>query len=568
MRKTLFFSFISLFVLLFIITQASKQMTSKKSETDPVYIYVRQQVEETRRQQVTKMPVWLKQNRDMFRDQLAKAAEKSFEETGIWFFARGAGRGTDEQETVAVWGDLLFFGGLETLPGYSDKNRQQAIEFWKSWQNLETGKLYNPLYQDPQNPEIKRSTPSNRDDYSADAINTKYISTILKMLGDTLPLPVNIASNSNPGKDNFDELWGWIPQWYTSPSGMFPVLAAREVDEGSLKKIPQVEAGMGALIRAYNRETGMWRPEPLEEFPWNEYEPSSGFKIIARICGYIGMENFPKEILKVAIDNLLTHKNELYSSVETARNYGETMAHYLMLTDYRHDELLDAMELCLDGFCEPDLWLETASSGYCVFGSGIIGAFMNWEDLPFDNALKQYFRFEHGCTMKYRFVAGPYSNWVNVIPKKPEEIYGHSDYDVNKYGLKARNKEHWAKKITEVIAQQEIPLHLNTDGKTGEASFSFTLTKLQLTTLQAPYLKAIWSGEYEVFLNGIPVKTVQYNLPNVTAGWHVPQEAAESLHVGVNTITLKLLGPGKEQRPGAPLSEVAPFIQLGVIDWK
>lgn len=325
---------------------------------------------------------------------------------------------------------------------------------------------------------------------------------------------------------------------------------------------------MGALVRAYNKDTGMWRPEPLEEFPWRDYQPSSGFKIISRICGYVGMENFPENILKVAIDNLLSHKGELYEEVSTARNYGETMAHYIMLTDYRHDELLDAMEECLNGFRNPEVWENTGTGSYCVFGSGMIGAFMNWEDLPFDQALQQWMRFEHGCKMKWRFVAGPYANWVNVISKKPEEIFGHSGYDVEKYGIKARNQAHWTKKITEVILQQDVALRLDTDGKTGEGNFTFLLTKNQLAKLKAPYLKATWRGAYDVSLNGEPVKQVRYNLPDVPAGWYVPPSAANTLHVGENTVTVKLLSPGKEQKPNVHLSKETSFIRLGVIDWR
>ena len=558
----------TLFLMLIVVAPACTQVTNEDQQADPIYTFARQSVEETRRQQATQMPAWLKENRELLRDQMAVVAQKSFAETGIWFLARGAGRGKDEQETAAVWGDLLYFGDLETLPGYSEENRQQAIKFWQSWQNLETGRLYNPLYHDPQNPEVKRQTPGNRDDYSAEKINTKYLPTILKMLGAELPMPVNIASHADAGEDTFDNLWEWMPKWETSPSGMFPVLVAREVDEGNLEKIPKVEAGMGALIRAYNRETGMWRPEPLEGFPWKEYQPSSGFKILSRICGYVGMENFPEEVLKVAIDNLLDHKDELYAEVSTARNYGETVAHYLMLTDYRHDELLDAMELCLDGFKDPQLWKETASTGYCIFGSGMIGAFMNWEDLSFDQALNQWFRFEHGCTMKWRFVVGPYGNWVNVIPKSPEAIYGHTGYDVKQYGLKARNRAHWAKKITQLIPHQKVSLRFDDDGKTGEGTFTFQLTKEQLEKLKDPYLSATWSGAYEVSLNSESVKMVQYNLPDVPAGWYVPQLAANTLHVGENKVTVKLLGPGKEQKPGAPLSETTPFISIGVIDWR
>ena len=539
-----------------------------ESKADPIYDFARQRVEEARRQNKTKMPVWLKTNRDAYRDRLAAAAQESYKQTGIWFLARGAAREKDEQETAAVWGDLLIFGAIETLPGYSKKNHQQAIEFWQSWQNRETGRLYNPLYQDPQNPEMKRTTPGNRKDYSAETINVKYIPSILKMLGAELPGPVNMFTHANADKDTFDELWKWIPQWATSPAGAFPVEAARQLDDGNLEKIPQVEAGMGALLRAYNKETGMWRPEPLEGFPWRDYQPSTGFKIISRICGYVGMENFPEDILKVAIDNLLSHKGELYAEVSTARNYGETMAHYIMLTDYRHDELLDAMEECLNGFRSPEVWENTGTGAYCVFGSGMIGVFMNWEDLPFDRALQQWMRFEHGCTMKWRFVAGPYGNWVNVIPKKPEEIFGHSDYDVEKYGLKARNQAHWKKNITEVVPQQDVALRLETTSKTGEGTFTFTLTRDQLANLQAPYLKATWRGAYDVSLNGVPVKQVRYNLPDVPAGWYIPPSAANTLHVGENTVTVKLINPGKEQQPNAPLSKATSFIRLGVIEWR
>jgi hypothetical protein len=369
-------------------------------------------------------------------------------------------------------------------------------------------------------------------------------------------------------EDTFDQLWAWIPRWATSPAGAFPIAAALELDRGRLDKIPQVEAGMGALVRAYSRETGMWRPEPLEKLPWSDYEPSSGFKIISRICGYVGMENFPEPLVRTAIDNLLAHRGELYAYVSTARNYGETMAHYLMLTDYRHDELLDAMEECLKGFRDPAAWANTGEGCYSVFGSGLIGAFMNWEDLPFDQALGEWGRFEHGCKMKWRLVADPYGNWVNVIPKEPEAVFGHAKYDVKKYGLKARNKVHWAKKITDLKPPTDVALTLNADGKSGEGIFAFALTEAELAKCKAPYLKATWSGAYDVFLNGEPVKQVRYNLPDVPAGWYVPAAAAATLRVGENIVQVNLLGPGKDQKPGAPLSSAPPFLRLGVMNWQ
>jgi hypothetical protein len=177
----------------------------------------------------------------------------------IWFLARGASRITDEQETHAVWGDLLRFGDLTTLPGYSKENHRQAIEFWQSWQNRKTGRLYNPLYQDPQNPEVERDTPGNRGDYSAGAINVKYIPAILDILGAKLPGPVNTATHADAGVDTFDQLWRWIPQWATSPAGAFPVAAARQVDGGKPPAAAPEEEPVEEVA-----------PEPVEEAPAEE----------------------------------------------------------------------------------------------------------------------------------------------------------------------------------------------------------------------------------------------------------------------------------------------------------
>lgn len=545
---------------------------NRKSESispdDVKYAFARQRVEEARRQKITEMPIWLKNNRSTYRDKMRLLAQKCYEDIGIWFFARGSSRDTDEQESMAVWGDLLFFDKLENLPGYSEKNHRQAIEFWRSWQNLKTGRLYNPLYQDPQNPEIKRVTAGNRNEYSPDKINRKYIPNILAKLGSELPMPCNTETFADTCEDTFDRLWGEIKQWNTAPAGIFPVNAAYALDNGNLNKIPQVEAGMSALVRAYNRETGMWRPETLPDFPWSDYHPSSGFKIIARLCGYVGMENFPEAIFKTAIDNLIAHKAELHTHPAMARNYGETMAHYLMMGDYRHDELLDAMEECLEGFRDPKLWDGTDTSCYCIFGSGLIGAFMNWKDLPFDQALMEWHRFVQGCNMNWRFVADPYGNWVNVIPKESQEIFGHPKYDPQKYGLKARNKEHWSKKITELTPQQDIALKSNTDGNCDNGTFIFALTDGQLAKSTGLYLKATWSGAFDISINGIPVKQVRYNLPDLSAGWHIPVSAVKTLHAGKNIVGIKLTGPGKEQKPGTPISNTNPFIRIGIINWQ
>lgn len=465
--------------------------------------YARERVEEA----PTLMPTWLKRERDAYRDRLLALAEKSYSETGQWFLARGASRVTDEMETKVVWVDLLAFVKLEDLPGYSEENLRKAVAFWRSWQNLKTGQIFNPLYQDPQDPGAKRRTPGNRADYSPEQINMKYVPAILAALGSELPLPLRgLATNvrADAGEDTFDRLWESIALRNPAHAGAFPVEAAESLEAGDEGRIPQIEASMAALLRAYSRETGMWRAEPLPGFPWRDYQPSSGFKIVSRICGFWGMENFPETLVKTAVDNLLEHRSELHDHPSTARNYGETLAHCLAMSGYRSNEALEAMEECLEGFRDPPsgtmrpLWESTASSTYCVFGSGMIGAFMNWEDLPLEQGMTESGRFVHGCTIKWRFVADPLGNWVNVIPKRPEEIAGHPEYDAAIYGLKARHRAHWARRVFEVVpdlvAPGHVPLKHASDHAELSARFTLYLNQGQRDRLVAPHLKASWVG--------------------------------------------------------------------------
>ncbi|MDD5708491.1 MAG: hypothetical protein PHR35_21430, partial [Kiritimatiellae bacterium] len=432
-----------------------------------------------------------------------------------------------------------------------------------------TGRLYNPLYQDPQRPESKRHTPGNRGDYSAETVNVKYIPNILAALGAELPLPCHIEAHAALGEDTFDRLWAAMAEWSSSHAGMFPVTAALELEKGEVDRIPQIEAGMGALIRAYSRETGMWRPEPLRDFPWRDYPPSSGFKIVGRICGYLGMENFPADVLRTAVDNLLAHRGELHAHPAMARNYGETFLHFILMSDYRREEQLDAMEECLEGFRDPRWWEQTGDGSYCMFSSSQVGPYLHYRELSDHSPQKQASQaFDlHGCRLRWRFVADPFGHWVNVMPKEPEAVFGHPRYDITRHNLKARNQAHWAKKVTELAPPRNVALRLNADGATGEGSLRFHLAREQQAAAADLLLKASWRGAYDVRLNGERVKQVRYDLPDLPAGWTLPAAATGTLRAGDNIVTVHLLGPGREPKPGAALSTDKPFIRLGLMTW-
>ncbi|MFV2069954.1 MAG: hypothetical protein ACC645_23555, partial [Pirellulales bacterium] len=65
--------------------------TGADRDGNSAYAFARQRVEEAGRPRTTRMPAWLKANRDAYRDRLAAVAQESFAQTGVWFLARAAG---------------------------------------------------------------------------------------------------------------------------------------------------------------------------------------------------------------------------------------------------------------------------------------------------------------------------------------------------------------------------------------------------------------------------------------------------------------------------------------------
>ena len=58
----------TLFLILVVVAPACTQVTPEDQHADPIYTFARQRVEETRRQQATQMPAWLKENREVLCD--------------------------------------------------------------------------------------------------------------------------------------------------------------------------------------------------------------------------------------------------------------------------------------------------------------------------------------------------------------------------------------------------------------------------------------------------------------------------------------------------------------------
>lgn len=501
-------------------------------------------LEKARWPEETAMPDWIRERLNGYRDNLLAQARSSWEESGQWFFSRGAARDNDEQETVAVWVDVLQFVSLQELPGYSEENRQSAIAFWKSWQNRETGVMYNPRYQNPQKPEEMYLKPEDEKLYyrqkyhngMPNAVNDKYIVVILRALGSEPDIPV-----SSTGMIAYENLWAHIERSESSPAGGLPVNML--YGEGWEEKLPAIEAGFGAILRGYDRENGLWRIAPPARF--DQYTPSAGFKIIARLSGYCGLVNYPQEVIKNGIDALIAHREELNGTPDLARNWGEMTVHYLTITDYRREELFAILQKCLEGFRDPAWWESTKTASYCIFGSGMIGGILHWKELSYEKIPQMELRFKQGGDLNVRLEGDPYGNWVNIFPKPPEEA-GKT--------MKELTAEAWKRKI-ETIRQ---PVRFHPDNGT-PMEFSFASEGLS-----RPYLSASWAGKYEVFVNGHLVKRLEYDLPEHKAGLYIPTEYLSEN----NVVGVRYGGKGKQPLPGEPETAARPFMEIGVIDWR
>ena len=90
-----------------------------------------------------------------------------YREGYVWGLAQyepDQGRPFDEVGTCQFLGAVFGRNIQEQVPGYSERARRQALEYWQGWQNPETGRFHDP--EDP-----------NRQ------VNEKYVVALIQTLG-------------------------------------------------------------------------------------------------------------------------------------------------------------------------------------------------------------------------------------------------------------------------------------------------------------------------------------------------------------------------------------------------
>lgn len=535
-------------------------------------------------------PVWVKEYVDSQVEARLARMRKDYEEGGVWFYCKykqtdcGTTVWWDEVATARNWSEMLnFLGGYEKLPHYSPENREKAIAFWQSWQNAEDGCFYNPFMEDPHNPGTWRNTDGynlawyrNRGGLG---VVQKYVPGILKALGaeplyETLATQVAVTDNEIP----IEKLEQLIRKGDGNWGGQMLHLMAERIDAGQNDLIADYERIMSLLLQQFNPETGMLGVGP--ETDVNNYGISAmNVKGFARIVGYDGLENFPyrHELANALADQV---GKTLITPAGAVRNYAYLMTLCLQQSDSREQdmfrEIAEIVEILRNSAPNDE--------GYKWMALSTASSWLNWGIAPVEAFLDpSAAQCQNGVTRPNRSVVGPFGRWVNVIPKKPEEIYGHPGFSWDKYGLRERNQVHERKKIIDIVPTVSegnsqwrwTSIHPDVGWSRGDFNdkdweqgrfevgdgkkalwmrYEFKLEDHK--SIESPYIKAKWQGEYEIFLNGVLVKKVSGNFPEY-CGLHIPKEAGETLRKGSNVIAVKAVNPNSET-----------MIDAGMIDWR
>jgi len=510
-----------------------------------------------------KTPNWA---RKVFQEKvrvLRERAERNYRETGRWYYVKyengdcGSGVWWDEVASHRVYVQLQgLLGGIEKLPNYSPENHKKAIEFWQGWQNEQTGLFHNPFFVDPANPDVERKTEGyNAAQYRRrplhERVTQKYLPGILTALGSAPPYEVaedrklaegDVASTVRGIEKSL--LRGARGQTIGNQVTRQIWVVADHIDEGKTEFIPDYERLMALLIRRFDSETGL-----LGRPSFGDYITSANnVKCNARIIGYVGLENYPYR--NALADSLADAFSE--SSVGNSgaiRNWSYLSTLVLQQTDHRSDDLYTAIENLVKGFAKG------GSPGYCWMALSTATAWLHW-DLASLEAFKDpsVAACYNGVNRPYRSVVGPFGRWVNLIPRKPQETYGHPGFSWDKHSLRARNAVHEKRKVIDIVPSTSEGWAKSTDGE-GRVILKQTFT-LGDQKLRTPYLKAKWNGGHEIYLNDVLVKQISGNFPD-HCGLYIPQSARETLQEGRNVISVRATSPNRE-----------PEIELGLIDWK
>jgi len=440
----------------------------------------------------------------------------------------------DEVVTYRVYCQLLAQSGdLEMIPNYTKENRQQAIEFWQSWQQ-EDGSFGNYF--------IGKG--------DSNSCNGKYIPGLLDLLGSS---PLHETSGYGAAELNTEKCLSQIADRQMNHGTATASVMLRRIHEGETEYIPILERAVELAVAQLSPHTGMFHGPTGKPSgsAWSGYGTTAeSMKGMTRLIGYMGVENMPYR--HVRADTLIENQEWFRKApVSVKRNTAEMMVQCLMEASYRHEELLRALDAHSKVIMEGEPWNSHITGDYTAYVLRIFGPYLNWEG--YDGQAPRT-RFSVGAEYDWRVEVGPFGRSVNVIRKASEELLWHKDWTYAGYGLRARNAAHEKRKIIDVVLASGGDWTQSTDDQ-GRTVLTRTL-RLGQTLPANPYLKFKWSGgDVEILLNDVLVKKKLGGLPDYGAV-HIPQEARNKLRPGKNILQI---------RTAAKVDAMT--VSAGLIDW-
>jgi len=282
-----------------------------------------------------------------------------------------------------------------------DDARAKALRFWQSWQNPATGR-----FKDPRDP--KRE------------VNEKYVVGLIRQLGgEPLYTWTTTGTNKKIETKTFLDRTRKDPDWVNggwgvgSHTGLQAVEIFEAINNGQVELIPDLEKGIQQILSHQDAGDGLWGPPSAELMR----RIGGTLKVVGRLYFKMGMQvPHVRELADAMIEHSRNgdwYKHGADSCVP--RNAAEVAAYCLEVSDYRREELLAVLESLAKDY---ESWVlpdgqtlirrgDPASVGLqytTIYGLGIIGAYLHWDDCRLPNPLADNPR---GQGYRYQLVLRP-----------------------------------------------------------------------------------------------------------------------------------------------------------------
>lgn len=343
-----------------------------------------QLLKRVRRPTPAKTPTWVNAIADGIADTLVE--KHLFKDGELWGLAKAS---PDQALPFDEVGSARFIGLVNQYKlfdkvGQPDEaTRAKTLRYWQSWQDLKTGR-----FNDPRDP--KR------------VVNEKYVVGVIRGLGGEPLHPWTDTSDSGKVETQLflkrtkdDPDWaagGWGVGSHTGFQAL-EILSA--INQGQTNLISDLEQGLEQML-SHQHSDGLWGP------------PSAGLmrriggtlKVVGRLYFHMGM-SVPHT--RELADSLIQHSRDggWFKDGKSScvpRNVAEVAAYCIEVSDYRRDELLEVLDKLVEDY---QSWVlpdgrtlfrrgDTNSVGLefvTMYGLGLIGAYLNWDDCRLPNPL-------------------------------------------------------------------------------------------------------------------------------------------------------------------------------------